>query len=325
MDIPVEVWLERLDSVDDVFIVNTWVLTEAVEYALHTSGKIGISTTVFRTHLAYVDIHQQIHMDDSGARVVITPNTPISLFRIGEITLGPYTLDLSRRYCSCKSYQYLRTERGDRNCKHLNSLCRPSYDVTFTKQKQSFQLISETVPKHSYIYTDWIYSRKYDGIRVRVDGNWAWTRGGMKIDLTSIWTPPIGHIYDAELCVAGNETGTHDDVLALMLAGKMESLRLMIFDLFDLTGNQTCGQRMLLLWNLPIPTENLVRYYMVDLWKGLSFHTRLAQMNIGSASCEGVVVRNPCTIYDGSGKRNNRSIFKVKQAQWNKLQIRTYK
>jgi hypothetical protein len=240
-------------------------------------------------------------------------------FRVGVVRLGTYILHLDRRHCSCKSYQYLRTEHRDRNCKHLNSVCRPSYGVVYTKQKQAFQLISETVPKNASVYRDWIYSQKHDGIRVRVEGTSAWTRGGMKIDLSSIWTPPTGHFYDAELCMAGTVPSSHDGVLASILAGKFEEVRLLLFDLIDSTGLLTCGQRLFRLWSLSIPVEHLVRYHLVHQWRGSTFHSRLSSLDIGSPACEGVIVRNPLAIYDGSGSRNNRSVFKIKRAQWDLL------
>jgi hypothetical protein len=193
--------------------------------------------------------------------------------------------------------------------------------VTYTKQNQAFQLISENVPKNPSVYTDWIYSQKYDGIRVHVIGIFAWTRGGMKIDLSSIWTPPPGQTYDAELCIIGKEgvDDNHDVVLSCILSGKIHLLRLLIFDLYDPTGGLTCGQRLYQLWGLSIPDVHLVRYHMVYLRRGSSFYTRLGQLNIGSDRCEGVIVRNPDAMYDGSGKRNSRSVFKVKIKQWTQL------
>jgi hypothetical protein len=171
------------------------------------------------------------------------------------------------------------------------------------------------------VYMDWIYSQKHDGLRVRVDGVFAWTRGGMKIDLSSIWTPPEGtnDVFDAELCMHTGPGG-HDAVLRHVLAGKTQTLIVRIFDLFDTTGLLTTGQRLYRLWGLSIHKDNLVRYAMVHTRKGPSFHQRLATMDIGSQACEGVVVRNTQSVYDSSGSRNNHSIFKVKHVQWSRLQ-----
>jgi predicted nucleic acid-binding Zn finger protein len=321
----VEVRLTRLCHTqinNRVLMSDIWVLLESTECAGHQKGMISIETHVFRRQLAYVDSDQRIHMDATGDHVPISDQ--IALFQIVDVLLGAYVLSLDKRYCSCRSYRYLRTEHGDRNCKHLNSICRPSYTVVYTKQKQSFQLISETVPKNQSVYMDWIYSLKHDGIRVRVEGTYAWTRGGMRIDLSDAWTPPVGYVYDAELCVVGATPSTHDRTLAMILSGKTGALKLVLFDLFDTTGSLTCAQRLICLWSLPIPAENLVRYHMVNLWKGPSFHTRLGELNIGSPECEGIIVRNPGTLYDGSGSRNSRSIFKIKDTQWNLLRVRTH-
>jgi ATP-dependent DNA ligase len=172
---------------------------------------------------------------------------------------------------------------------------------------------------------DWLYSHKHDGIRVCVDGTSALTRGGMRIDLSSIWTPPPGYLYDAELCVAGTEykDHNHDVVLSYILAGKVHLLRLLLFDLIDPTGILTCGQRLLRLWSLSIPDHHLVRYQMVHVRKGSPFRARLARLRIGSMECEGVIVRNPSSMYDSSGKRTNRSVFKIKMKQWNHLRIQS--
>jgi ATP-dependent DNA ligase len=330
-DTTVEVWLERiripLGGPDFSPMPCTWMLIASQEYAEHQSGTVCIGVRVFREHLAYVDNNKRMYMDDTGIQLdpleLVDPDIGSSvsiLFRIGSIRLGIYTLSVETHHCTCKSYQYLQTECRDRNCKHLNSLCRPSYAVIYTKQKQAFQLISESVPRNPAVYMDWIYSQKHDGIRVRVEGTYAWTRGGMKIDLSSIWTPPVGYVYDAELCTIGDNTRGHDVVLSHVLSGKIHALCLLVFDLFDDTGKLTHGQRLLRLWSLPIPPERLVRYHKVHLWRGTTFHDRLKWLNIGSASCEGVVVRNPAALYDGSGKRCNRSIFKIKKTQWHNLQ-----
>jgi predicted nucleic acid-binding Zn finger protein len=311
----IDVWLSRLDHTE-ILAYNSWILAEYKSGDGHPAGVQRLKASYFRTHLAYVNEEGFIHMDETGEEV--TTSTHI-FFRFESIRMGTYVLDINRRHCSCKSYQYLQTEHGDRNCKHLNSLCKPSYAVIYTKQPQAFQLISENVPKQASVYMDWIYSQKHDGIRVRVEGTSAWTRGGMKFDLGSIWTPPVGHIYDAELCMVGEDTGNHDDVLASLLAGKLRSLRLLLFDIFDTTGKMTCAQRLTRLWSLPIPVEYLVRYQMVHLWRGPSFHDRLTTLNIGSTTCEGVVVRNPKALYDGSGHRSSRSIFKIKRMQWDRL------
>ena len=316
-NVSIDVWLTRHAELE----INTWYIIGSKGINHHTNGTIRLSAEFFRKHLAYNDNQGQIRMDDGSDLNIGT----FAVFGIlGDIRLGDYLINLDRRHCSCKSYQYLKTERGDRNCKHLNSLCRPSYIVTYTKKNQAFQLISEHVPKNPSVYMDWIYSQKYDGIRVLVTGTSAWTRFGMKIDLSSIWTPPPGHTYDAELCIIGKEypVHNHDVVLSCILSGKIHSLRLLIFDLYDPTGVLTCGQRLLRLWGLPIPDLYLVRYQMVHLRKGPSFHTRLSQLNIGSDLCEGVIVRNPDTVYDGSGKRTSRSVFKVKTKQWTHLRVR---
>lgn len=291
----------QLQFIDGPLSPNTWVLV-----GIDQTVTI-LSCAVFRRHLAFVNHECEVRMDEVGD--IVTDGVYVL---IGAIRINTYDIDLDRRYCSCKSYQYRRTQHRDRNCKHLNSLCTPSYAVRYTKEPQAFQLISDAVPKKHSVYADWVYSEKHDGIRVRVQGTSAWTRGGMCVDLTGIWTPDVGspYSYDAELCTHSSEPSSHDRVLSYMIAGKIRSLRLCIFDIIDLT--RTFGQRLLMLSDHNIPAENLVRYHMVNLWRGPSLMDRLHGMDIGSPGCEGVIIRNPRAKYDPSGRRSNRSIFKVK-------------
>lgn len=291
----------HLETINGPVSPNTWVLVDVGVVKRLTCAR-------FRQCLAFVNHTCEIHMDESG--MPVSGEETDSLVLVGAIQMNKYHVDIGRRYCSCKSYKYRQTQHRDRNCKHLNSLCTPSYVVKYTKDPQAFQLISDVVPKKPSVYADWVYSEKHDGIRVRVQGTSAWTRGGMCIDLTGIWTPDYPYSYDAELCTHSSEASNHDRVLSYVLAGKIQSLRLCVFDIIDLT--RTFVQRLLMLADMDIPAENRVRYHMVSLWRGPSLVTRLTNMNIGSPTCEGVIIRNPHALYDASGRRSNRSIFKVK-------------
>ena len=290
--------------------INTWVLVGSQEQTFGCRDIVEMMTNVFRKCFAFMDHLRVLRYDSTDSPV----SSPGPLFGIGPIPIGEYILDINKRFCPCQSWQFHNNEYTDRNCKHLKLLCRPGRAVKYTKVQHSFQLFSETVPNPS-VYTDWIFSQKYDGIRVKVDGTVGWTRGGMKIDLSSIWTPPVGHHYDAELCVVDPTTSTHDNVMILAHAGKIKSLQLMIFDIID-DGSQTMGQRLQTLRAMDIPMANSVQYQWVDdNGTGKSFIDRLADMKIGSRRCEGVVVRNPTSYYDASGHRSISS-FKVKSLQW---------
>lgn len=298
----------ELKAVNGPMVPNTWFLVGVGIVERLTCKR-------FRQSLAFVNHVCDINMDESGEPVSIDD----SLVLVGAIQMTKHTIDIGRRYCSCKSYKYRQTQHRDRNCKHLNSLCTPSYVVTYTKEPQDFQLISDVVPKKRSVYADWIFSQKHDGIRVRVRGTSAWTRGGMRIDLTGIWTPDddIPYSYDAELCTLANVPSSHDQVLSCVLSGKIRSLRLCVFDIIDPT--RTFGQRLMMLSEVQMPVENRVRYHMVNL-RGSSLLTRLKNMNIGSTECEGVIIRNPSSYYDTSGRRSNRSIFKVKSRTLQNIQ-----
>ena len=309
--ISVQLGCIELDNV----LVNTWLLVGGMVQSFTCREITEIDSAVFRECLAFMDPSRVMSMDSTGLQAqVIGP-----LYTMGNIKFGEYTIDINRRCCSCKSWKYHNNKNKDRNCKHLNTLCMPNTIVQYTKQPQFFQLISETVPEQS-VYREWLFSQKYDGIRIKVEGIIGWTRGGMKIDLSSIWTPPVGYTYDAELCTLNPKSSTHDMVMACVHAGKINSLQLMVFDIID-DGTQTFRQRLSCLTKLQIPESHMVRYERVDIGpEGPSFIDRLAVMKIGSRLCEGVVVRNPYAYYDDSGQRSNTTIFKVKGKQWKALQ-----
>jgi predicted nucleic acid-binding Zn finger protein len=278
----------------------TWIWVGQEEMV---DGWVSISSVVFRSQVVYVE----------DVVPLLAPGSVV--FRVGLVRLGVYTVNLALRHCTCPSYRYVRN--GTRHCKHLDRLCEAQSTVEYTQEKLQVELLSETVPSKSCVYADWIYSPKYDGIRIRVKGRQGWTRGGMKIDLSSIWTPPAGSLYECELCLDAKESSTHDAVMVQVLAGRVQTLRLVVFDLFDPT--RTCGQRLLQLWGLSLPPAHVVRYEMVQLWRGVGFLSRLAALDIGSAGFEGVVVRNPAARSDPRGRRSNRVAFKIKKGQWDRL------
>ena len=293
------VWLERLA----VLPRQTWILVCPAETLPLRSGFLTVDCAWFRDRVVYVAENHEV--------------PPGSVpFRVGSIQMGAYWVDLAIRYCTCPSYRYVRT--GTRHCKHLNRVCAPQTVVTYTKTKPGFQMLSENVPTKASVYTEWIFSQKYDGIRIRVVGAVGWTRGGMKLDLSSIWTPPASDVvYDGELCMVAGEISTHTAVTAQMISGRFHRLRLMLFDIID--PSRTFGQRLLQLWSLDLPPEHVVRYQMVHLRKGVGFCSRLEAMDIGSPGCEGVVVRNPDAWYTATGRVRNSVGFKIKKAQWDVL------
>lgn len=289
---------------------NTWVLC-GLASAQVRDGTIMIPSDQFRDHLAYVDRQSTVRLDRDGSSPVRTSTYTID----GPFAVGNHTVDLDRRHCSCPSYKYLRT--GDRNCKHLNTVCAPTYTTTYTKRQLGFQLLSENVPRRAADYMGWVYSEKFDGIRICVDGQSGWTRGGMHIDLSAIWTPPVGHKYDVELCVREPEITSHDRVMQYILSGRIDNLHVRVFDLMETA--QPFGRRLLTLCGLDLPSAHLVRYAMVNLWRGRSFANRIKQMQIDDPHCEGAIVRNPHAHYDNSGRRSNKNVFKLKKPSIDRL------
>lgn len=291
---------------------RSWVLC-GLDSDQVREGTATLQSDQFRGTLAAVDRHAMVRLDESGSLVTSTTTHTIN----GPFAVGNHIVDLDRRHCSCASYKYRRTENGDRNCKHLNTVCGPTHATVYTKRKQGFQLISENVPRRATDYMGWVYSEKFDGIRVCIDGQSGWTRGGIRIDLSAIWTPPVGHKYDAELCVRGPEVTSHDRVMRYVLSGQIDNLHVRVFDLIETT--QPFGRRLLTLFNLDLPSDHMVKYAMVNTWRGDSFERRIKQLQIDHPLCEGAVVRNPLALYDTSGRRSNQNAFKLKKPSINRL------
>jgi hypothetical protein len=84
------------------------------------------------------------------------------------------------------------------------------------------KLVAHQIPDHIEP-EEYVYSIKYDGIRVRIQGNRATTRGGIIIDISGLTLPFITTDadveYDAEL-IHNTKTG-HNHVMIELYANRL--------------------------------------------------------------------------------------------------------
>jgi ATP-dependent DNA ligase len=189
--------------------------------------------------------------------------------------------------------------------------------LEFIRQKQPFVWISDTIPKHMDM--TWMFGLKWDGIRVAVCNGKGYTRGGMALDLAALpWYPTnADYTFDAELCLR-NGRSSHDETMRRVHSGRLDGLRLRIFDVrpppvhMVCPGHMVAGmsfrQRQVLLDDLHIPRSYRVAHRPLQSVAANQdeFWTYVDSL---LSTHEGVVVRNPDAEYHCI--RSNRIAFKV--------------
>ena len=133
--------------------------------------------------------------------------------------------------------------------------------------------------------TGWYISEKYDGCRVFWDGSKLWSRGGIDIQLPTMWREalPAGQSLDCELL-------PRKAAEAFIKRGKWDDrLELKAFDCPTAAGSYL--ERM-----DTIPSNGLVQ--PVKVWKLASTAEALELMRaIQSGGGEGIVARHPSIQY----------------------------
>jgi len=167
-----------------------------------------------------------------------------------------------------------------------------------------FQLVTYHIPKHLEAQ-EYFYSIKYDGVRVRLNGTIATTRGGIQIDITGLALPfeTTTVEYDAELIHV--EKPGPNNVMIELNANRIEKLSVRVFDIIDLTRPFEERQASLL-----AQVEEPYRVLQHPLRD--REHLTLVIRAVLSTGAEGVVVRNRRGFYV-PGRRSRRNAFKVKR------------
>lgn len=220
-----------------------------------------------------------------------------------------YTVHAGLNTCTCQHWKYQRRPVRQRTCKHLDSVQETSPSLTTYPQQPVadtyFQLVTHHIPTHLPA-NEYVYSRKYDGIRIRVTGTMATTRGGMTIDLTALALSFVDTRleYDAELIHV--RTPGHRRVMSDVNANRLHNLSVRVFDLIDTT--RTFQERQIrIVDHVPLPYR--VTYAPVYNRTHLALVVRDA-LHRGE---EGVVVRRLSGHYE-PGRRRRDTVFKVKKA-----------
>lgn len=255
--------------------------------------------------------------DNDNVRRINSTEFEITSFTDSSII---YKVNIEKNTCTCPAWKYHR--KNIPTCKHLD-LVRTAPDqstsfVHYIKNKKkkcdNFHVISSYLPKTSL--DTYVYSRKYDGIRIRfcmLDKKAITRKCGMSIDISSILPHTTNNIddtieFDAELLFEGNfskgKTG-HDMVMKELTNNRIHNLTIKVFDIIDRT--KTFEDRLIVLKKCNLPTEMIVDYKSAYNYQ----HLQSVMISYKKLHYEGIVVRNMSGLYT-SGKMCNRNAFKIK-------------
>jgi ATP-dependent DNA ligase len=224
-----------------------------------------------------------------------------------------YTVDARSNTCTCMRWKYQRLPVRQRTCKHLDSIRvrKPLLRPSITKypdipvEDTYFQLVTHhQSPQIEPL--EYVYSIKYDGIRVRIRGHEAITRGGIRIDVTEMELPfvSVDIEYDAEL-IHDAQPG-HNRVMEELYANRLHRLSVRVFDLIDTTLPFDERQTYV--------TEHVGPPYRVQY---LPVHDRVhlsrVVRSVLASGEEGIVVRRCKGLYE-PGRRSRYNAFKIKKA-----------
>ena len=223
-----------------------------------------------------------------------------------------YSVDVEKNTCTCLHWKYQRLPVNQRTCKHLESVrgkrwsASPQYVRYPSKacHDNVFQLIAD-VPPARFSPAAYVWSEKYDGIRVRLNGPTATTRGGISIDLSALDLPFVSneHEFDGEL-ICPRRPG-HFSVMRELNANNVANLTVKVFDVIDDT--RPFHERLRVL-RQTVREDYRVSYADIPPLEELQRHLR----DILAGGGEGIVVRRRDAAY-GHGERRRNVAFKGKR------------
>ena len=225
-----------------------------------------------------------------------------------------YTVTVSKNHCTCKAWRFHR--KGIPTCKHLDQIRTPpiqkdavvKYLKPKTKKCTHFHVISAYLPKCTL--HNFVYSRKYDGIRIRfrLSDKTAITRkGGMSINISTLLKDIKQNNgddleFDAELI--HKQYSTHDIVIKELANNRLGMLKLKVFDIIQTTKTFTERQREI---QKHIPQDMRVDYHEANSYK----HLEGVMITYKENKYEGIVVRNKTGLYL-PGHSSNTTAFKIR-------------
>lgn len=233
-----------------------------------------------------------------------------------ERQIGKYVMKFNGRYlyCSCPSWKFQRLPPEQRVCKHIDVMF-PQYEPQGAPEKRKvprWPLLTEVRNLEDVENIDeFLWSEKYDGVRVHWDGNTLATRSGTIIDAPPEFTDDLPAMeLDGELW-AGR--GTFEKVLSAIQVGRTSStwsdMVLMVFDT-PLPRTKFSDRVKLLRERLRCQSScKLVQQYPVPSLKALQ--TKVNKLLKSGA--EGIVLKHPSAPYRGG--RDKKRALKYKQVQ----------
>lgn len=277
-----------------------------------------------RSKLAFIDDNGRTTNDTGEAILIDNIHVKPTTFSKKKGMKESYVLHLEKGWCTCPARKF---NKQIPFCKHLAKFVQTPTLVTYTQRTIPFRLISNTIPSSTKTpWVTWLASIKYDGIRISIQYPYGTTRGGAKVDLSSILPAKSFDkewVVDAELYLPG---GTHDDVLSRMNTGHVGGLTVRVFDSIPSnTEEDTLGfaKRVQLLQDrLPgtflvthQPAWTFVRQVEPAIDEFETVSTEIIRwVHDQQPIQEGLVIRNPTSAYFGADgkKRDNRIAFKIK-------------
>jgi ATP-dependent DNA ligase len=232
-----------------------------------------------------------------------------------------YKTIVKENYCNCKAWKYQRKPNRNRDCKHLikkrGFTLLHSEDYEYVKSKPSFMLLSETVPTKPIINVDdYVFSRKFDGIRVALNSNGDLiTRSGVVLKDYIQYKPPFQ--LDGELCHLKKEG--YVNVMKALDKKEYSDLVVRVFDFFPDEEDKCIPyiQRYDELFNISREwpkkkMEFVVQHNFEIDGSFLQDQIKKLVLDCRDQGFEGIVVRSKKSCYIRSGTRDNKVIFKIK-------------
>ena len=221
-----------------------------------------------------------------------------------------YETDVATNYCSCLAWKFQRRPPNSRDCKHLIKLRGPLQGGSEYQyvDRPKFHLLAQNVPTKPLDASRYVFSRKFDGIRVQIRPNGdVVSRAGVVLPI-KIRTRSR-HPLDAELCVADQEG--HARCMEALDRGDTDRLVARVFDYWP-SKRTTFEARYHDLLGMTMPRNvelvaqhrfgpGTVQKQLVDLLRDCE-----------DRHMEGVVVRSLDALYRVDGKRSSKEMFKSK-------------
>ena len=216
-------------------------------------------------------------------------------------------------YCSCLGWKYKKSPRETRVCRHIAEMF-PDYVPQNPPPRRSVpkfpKFTSQTNVHNVPNITDYMWSEKYDGVRVHWDGHTLATRTGRIINAPESFLVGLPAIQlDGELW-AGYKS--RQRVISAMesgdTSGEWNNIKLMAFDIPDDRYFYDMRYESLMASiGIEYASCELVEHFPVE-----SAHQMESVLGtVVAKGGEGIVLRHPSGKYDGKQSSNNG--IKVKQ------------